>query len=209
MTALSFPLTINVPLDVEQRNLLHRSGFFNGAQPGGWWCSGSLEKVGAFADDAAPEVGAIVADETTDDGEHSMGVSLPVGVLEEGETYYLTYVVKALANSFIFIRTNANEVGTSERSYFDVANGAIGSIHPNHSAPSIMHLGNNVYRIGVRYTPTALDIALQREVIVGTTQADGSNSYVGTPGVQTAVFFHGQIEKGSFPTLPEVVSPSV
>jgi hypothetical protein len=189
-------------------NLFKRSGFANHLVPHHWQFWPGTDKGPIVADDASPEAGMeVLAGDILNEANHNLAFELEQGVIQEGVYYTVSYIFKPGTKDFAVIRDGANSEGISKRSYFDLKNLSIGSIHPNHRNPFVQDLGNGLVRFGLSFKATDLDTPHQRTLIVGVAETNGSNVFVGVPGDLIATAYHSQLELGLHVSAPEVTKP--
>lgn len=63
------------------------------------------------------------------------------------------FVKKALSNDFVFLENASYDADASGRSYFNISNGSLGNISPNHTA-KIENYGDGWYRCSITYQTT-------------------------------------------------------
>lgn len=188
-------------------NLFKRSGFANHLVPHHWQFWPGTVKGPIVADDAAPEAGMEVHIGVDTERNFVLAFELEPDIIQEGEYYTVSYVMKPGTRGFAFVRDGANSEGVSKRTYFDLANLSIGNVHADHRNPFIQDLGNGLVRFGVSFKPTDLDTPMQRTAIVGIADVNGSNVFTGVIGEVAATIYHSQLELGLHPSAPQVTKP--
>ncbi len=162
------------------------------------------ETVGAWtkdactisADSTAAPNGATTADKMTTSGGGNGDSFVRQGqAVSSGDDWSFSTFFKKDQTDWVYLETSSLDVGTIGVSYFDLANGVVGTKHANHVASGIEDFGSGWFRCWIVINTVAdtnglFHMGLADDDLVETILRDGSHS----------IFVWGaQIEKGSFP----------
>lgn len=117
-------------------------------------------------------------------------------VLTTDTTYTFSVFAKKDQVNFISLRTAGFSSPSSGNTYFDVENGALGNVRPDHTA-NIKDYGNGWYRCSITFSISGADatgilaIYANEQDNVLTSQRDDTTS---------VLLFGAQLEQGSYPT---------
>lgn len=189
------PITVQAPtghLRQAGGNNLPSFGYDGGALLGQrWWpeidqlVAGPEDLTGAgftairatvSADANTAPDGAMTADKLVEDGTAGQTHGARTGSLQHNNSVTVAYSLyaKAAERAWLWMGGNSG-VGLSDTAYFDLADGAVGTVGAAWTA-AIEHVGDGWYRCSVVGSPTATDT---QPVYFGIATGDGSRSYDG------------------------------
>jgi hypothetical protein len=117
-------------------------------------------------------------------------------VLTTDTTYTFSVFAKKDQVNFISLRTGGFSAPSSGNTYFDIENGALGNVRPDHTA-NIKDYGNGWYRCSITFSVSGADatgilaIYANEQDNVITSQRDNTTS---------VLLFGAQLEAGNYPT---------